>query len=99
MGVKHGEQLFGRRLPNGKKHYTAADKQKIFEYASRFVDDVNFTGNKANRPGFIKGLEGSWMHGPVLSAFALQSFSVNQISQMAMFWKKFCMTYLGDMAR
>jgi hypothetical protein len=64
------------------------DPAKLYGDASKFTNYVNFVGDKANRPGYLIKLNKNYMHGPVSLASALQSFTINHISQLYSFWEK-----------
>jgi hypothetical protein len=64
------------------------DVNEMFKRASRFTDDVNFVGDKANRPGFVSSTSGTWLHAPVLVMTAMQTFVINHLSQIYTFWKE-----------
>jgi hypothetical protein len=49
---------------------------------------VNFTGDKANRAGFLVEHQGTAAHGALLLWSMLQSFTINHISQLYAFGKK-----------
>src|SRR5690606_21003578 len=49
-------------------------------------NQANFVGDKSNRPGYLVKEGGSPMHGPLLVLSALQSFTINHISQLYSFW-------------
>lgn len=71
------------------------DLRDIYKKSVQFTDLVNFAGDKSNRPGLVmkqgKGfgnsLEGSGLHAPLLTMYALQSFTTNHISQLYAFGK------------
>lgn len=64
------------------------DEGKMFDFASRFTNDVNFEGGKANRPGAIRELgmnqsaTGQVAHGAALTALSLRGFMLNHIGQV-----------------
>ena len=71
----------------GKKELTQAELDQVYTAAKRYTDDVNYVGDRSNRPGFITKLKNSWTHGPILTMTALQSFTINYISQVATYMK------------
>jgi hypothetical protein len=65
------------------------DPQKLYELASQFTDNVNFVGDKSNRPGFQASLKDTpWAHSTIMVLTALQSFTISQASQFITFWKE-----------
>lgn len=64
------------------------DIRTQYEEASRFTNYVNFTGDKANRPGYMIKSGGTLAHGPLVLASLLQSFVLNHVSQLYSFYKK-----------
>lgn len=66
----------------------SSDVAGLYKNASEFTNFVNFVGDKPNRPGYLIKLNKNYMHGPVSLASALQSFTINHISQLYSFWKK-----------
>lgn len=63
------------------------DEKKIFDFASRFTNDVNFEGGKANRPGFVRDIYGETgmqkaLHGAALTMLSLRGFTLNHIGQV-----------------
>ena len=64
------------------------DMNELYRLGSETSDNINFVGNKANRPGFISQSKNDWTHSPLMLATALQSFTINSISQLATFWKE-----------
>lgn len=64
------------------------DLRSQYDKASQFTNFVNFVGDKANRPGFMIDLNGSSWHAPVGLLTALQSFTINHISQLASFYQR-----------
>lgn len=66
-----------------------SDLRTQYGEASRFTNYVNFVGDKPNRPGYlIESGHTPFVHGPLLLASSLQSFTLNHISQLYSFWKK-----------
>lgn len=70
------------------------DPAQLYAKASEFTNYVNFVGDKPNRPGVIIGLGNQAgkplsgkLHGPVVTMMALQSFTINHLSQLYSFWK------------
>jgi hypothetical protein len=66
---------------DAKNAKSLADLEKLYTEGSRFTNDVNFVGDKSNRPGFIRRA-GSF-HGPVLFATSLMSFVINHLSLLS----------------
>lgn len=64
------------------------DPKTMYNIARDFTDFSNFVGDKANRPGYQVKLGGTWAHGPLLAATALQTFMLNHISQLYAYNKK-----------
>ena len=67
-----------------KSGLTPSDSQieAIYQNAVNFMEDTNFIGDKANRPGVIKSLGNSPAHGPVLVATALMNHVMNHFTLM-----------------
>jgi len=65
-----------------------SDMRTLYGEASKFTNYVNFVGDKPNRPGFMIKSGGTIWHGPVSVLSAMQSFTLNHISQLYSFWKK-----------
>jgi len=63
------------------------DLRSIYGHASQFTNLVNFVGDKPNRPGLLIMEGGRPMHGPLVVLTALQSFTVNHISQLYSYYK------------
>lgn len=64
------------------------DPRAIYEKASQFTNFVNFVGDKPNRPGYMILNGQGTLHGPLGLLTALQSFTVNHISQLYSFYEK-----------
>lgn len=58
------------------------EPRKIYDFAARYTDDVNFIGDKSNRPKFVEDVGRTWAYGPVNTAMALKSFTLNHLGQM-----------------
>ena len=63
------------------------DVKEMYRKASLFTDHVNFVGDKSNRVGLIKSMQGNQAHGAILTITAMQSFSLNHASQLAAYAK------------
>lgn len=63
------------------------DPAQLYKNASEFTNYVNFVGDKPNRPGYLIKEGGRPMHGPLVLWSALQSFTLNHISQLYAFHK------------
>jgi len=63
------------------------DVKEMYRKASLFTDHVNFVGDKSNRVGLIKAMQGNQAHGAILTMTAMQSFSLNHASQLAAYAK------------
>ena len=63
------------------------DAKEMYRKASLFTDHVNFVGDKSNRVGLIKAMQGNQAHGAILTVTAMQSFSLNHASQLAAYAK------------
>ena len=64
------------------------DLKQQFKDASWFTDYVNFVGDKSNRPGYLSKVgDKGYVHAPLLIATAMQSFVLNQLSQLYTFGK------------
>jgi len=64
------------------------DPEQIFQIAARHTDEVNFVGDKSNRPGFMLNARNSWTHNPLMMATALKSFMINYVGSYSTFWKE-----------
>jgi hypothetical protein len=64
------------------------DLRVQYDEAKKFSNYVNFIGDKPNRPGFMIESGGHWSHGPLSVMTALQSFTLNHISQLVSFYRK-----------
>lgn len=63
------------------------DPLALYKEASEFTNYVNFVGDKPNRPGYMIKEGGRPMHGPLAIWSALQSFTINHLSQLYAFHK------------
>ena len=63
------------------------DVKELYRRANLFTDHVNFVGDKSNRVGLIKSMQGNQAHGAILTMTAMQSFSLNHASQLAAYAK------------
>lgn len=64
-----------------------SDLASLYERASQFTNFVNFVGDKPNRPGYMVLHGNTPLHGPLGLVSALQSFTLNHISQLYSFYK------------
>ncbi len=70
------------------KMMTLADRQRIYELATRYSNDVNYFGSRANRPGFMVHAGGTLLHSPLLLATTLKTFTMNYLGQLHSMWVK-----------
>lgn len=73
------------------KRLGITEPNKVYEFATNFSDNVNFVGDKSNRPGFQVEAKG-WTHSLVQMATSLQSFTINHFSQVYSFMKEGAIT-------
>ena len=69
------------------------DAKELFRLAKDFTNNVNFIGDKSNRAGFqiyshFQDKPDGLLHPTVMTLTSLQSFTINQISQMYTFFKE-----------
>lgn len=71
-----------KKLGKTKKRLTEAELERIYKLAIQYSDDVNFVGDRANRPGFIKKAKSGFVHDSLLVATTMQSFAINYVGQL-----------------
>ena len=69
---------------DAKANATTEQATDLYRDGVRFTNDINFVGDKSNRPGFVR--ESGNMHGTILTMTALQSFTINHLSLLGSYW-------------
>lgn len=64
------------------------DQSQLYTKASQFTNFVNFIGDKPNRPGYMIEHGNTPIHAPLGLLTALQSFTINHISQLYSFYER-----------
>ncbi|NJO48322.1 MAG: hypothetical protein HC840_01240 [Leptolyngbyaceae cyanobacterium RM2_2_4] len=86
--VMNRQVTFAMRINDEVKgNLTPQQELDLYIEGVRFTNDVNFIGDKSNRPGFIR--KSGNMHGPLLFATSLMSFVINHLSLLAAYKHQF----------
>ena len=66
------------------------DPKQLYEFATRYNEDVNFIGDKSNRPGWVSkhASTDSNVYGAFTTLMTLRSFQMNHIGQFYSLWKE-----------
>lgn len=84
--ILNRQVAFAARANEVKAGASTTDLESLYTESSRFTNDVNFVGDKSNRPGFIRRAGSS--HGPLMFATSLMSFVLNHISLQMSYWNQ-----------
>lgn len=80
--ITRANQLAGGKPLSNEELYAK------YHEAKRFTDDVNFVGDRANRPGVFQDIQSEPVHGAALTLSAMQSYLINHLSLLASYTKK-----------